>query len=81
MNILFLILFGAIVGFIASHLMGKGEGLLWNIILGIVGSVVGGFIMNLLGGPGVTGFNLYSIVVGVVGAVVVIYLVRLARRA
>lgn len=80
MNIVFLIVFGAIVGFIASHLMGEGAGLLWDIILGILGSILGGIIMNALGSSGVTGFNLYSIFVGVIGAVVVIYIGRLLRR-
>jgi uncharacterized membrane protein YeaQ/YmgE (transglycosylase-associated protein family) len=81
MGILFLIIFGALVGFIASHLMGQGSGLMWDIILGIVGSVVGGFIMNAFGHSGITGFNLYSIVVGVVGAVIVIYIGRMLHKS
>jgi uncharacterized membrane protein YeaQ/YmgE (transglycosylase-associated protein family) len=51
-----------------------------DIILGIVGAFVGGMIMNMMGEPGVTGFNLYSMVVAVVGAVVVIFLGRMLRR-
>lgn len=80
MGIILWIIFGAIAGFIASHVMGSGEGLLWDIILGIVGAMVGGFIMNALGYSGVTGFNLYGLVVAVIGAIVVIYLGRLLRR-
>jgi uncharacterized membrane protein YeaQ/YmgE (transglycosylase-associated protein family) len=52
-----------------------------NIIVGIIGAVIGGFIMNSAGGPGVTGFNLYSILVAVGGAIVLIFLVRAFRRA
>jgi len=48
------------------------QGLLMDIVLGIVGAVVGGFVMNVFGEPGVSGFNLYSFVVAVVGAVVLI---------
>lgn len=81
MGILLWILFGGIAGFIASHLAGNGSGLLWDIILGIVGSLVGGFIMNALGYAGVTGFNLYSFVVAIIGSIVVIMIGRLLRRA
>ena len=80
MGIIIWIIFGAIVGFIASNIMGKGEGLLWDIILGIVGAIVGGFIMNLFGYAGVTGFNLYSTVVAVIGAIIVIYIGRALRQ-
>jgi uncharacterized membrane protein YeaQ/YmgE (transglycosylase-associated protein family) len=80
MGILYLLLFGAIVGVIASYLMGSGGGLLWDIILGIVGSLVGGFIMGLFGHSGVTGFNLYSVIVGVLGAVLVIWIGRSLRH-
>ncbi len=80
MGIILWIVFGAIAGFIASNIMGKGEGLLWDIILGIVGAIVGGFIMNALGYAGVTGFNLYSTIVAVIGAIIVIYIGRLLRQ-
>ena len=80
MNILLLLIFGAVVGLIASFIMNSGGGILWDILLGIIGSFVGGFIMNLFGSAGVTGFNLYSILVGVIGAVIVIYIGRLFRR-
>jgi uncharacterized membrane protein YeaQ/YmgE (transglycosylase-associated protein family) len=80
MGIIIWIIFGAIVGFIASNIMGKGEGLLWDIILGIVGAIIGGFIMNLFGYAGITGFNLYSTVVAVIGAIIVIYIGRALRQ-
>lgn len=80
MNLLLLIVLGGLAGWIASALMGSGGGLVWNIVMGIIGAFVGGLIMNALGQPGVTGFNLYSIVVAVIGAAIAIYIGRLLRR-
>jgi len=79
MNPLLWIVFGALVGWIASMIMGTNarQGLLMDIILGIVGAVIGGVIMNFFGEPGVTGFNLYSTIVALVGAVIVIYVGRM----
>lgn len=75
MGIIAWIVLGLIAGFIASQLVNKsGEGLLGDIILGIIGAVVGGFVANLLGINGVTGFNLYSMLIAVVGAVIVLFL-------
>jgi uncharacterized membrane protein YeaQ/YmgE (transglycosylase-associated protein family) len=82
-NLIFWILLGALAGWIASMVMGRdaqmGAGA--NIIVGIIGAVIGGFIMNSLGGSGVTGFNLYSVLVAVAGAVVLLLIVGLFRRA
>ena len=65
------IVLGLIAGFIASKIVNKsGEGMLLDIILGIVGAVVGGYLFQTFGMPGVTGVNLYSILVAVVGAIV-----------
>jgi uncharacterized membrane protein YeaQ/YmgE (transglycosylase-associated protein family) len=62
---------GLIAGFVASKLVNKsGEGLLMDIVLGIVGAVLGGWLFNTFGMPGVSGLNLYSFVVAVIGAVV-----------
>ena len=67
------ILFGLITGFVASRIVAReGQGCVLNIVLGIVGACVGGFIFNAIGGRGVTGFNLYSMFVAVVGAIVVL---------
>ena len=77
------IVLGLIAGFIASKLVNKsGEGMLLDIILGIVGAVVGGWLFNAFGMPGVTGFNVYSVVVAVIGAVVflVVYHALTRRR-
>ncbi|MFA4817117.1 MAG: GlsB/YeaQ/YmgE family stress response membrane protein [Parcubacteria group bacterium] len=79
MGILLWIVFGAIVGWIASAIMGTSEGLILDIILGIVGAVLGGWLMSFLGKGGVTGFNLYSFLVALLGAVVLIAIVRALR--
>jgi len=66
------IVFGLIAGFIGSKLVNKeGQGAVMNIVLGIVGAVVGGYIATLLGLGGVSGFNLYSLIIAIGGAVVV----------
>jgi len=75
MSIIAWIVLGLVAGFIASKIVNKeGEGLFLDIVLGIVGAMVGGFIFTALGASGVTGFNLYSLVVAVIGAIVVLVL-------
>ena len=83
LNILLWIVFGALAGWIASIVMKADAqmGALGNIIVGIVGAVIGGFIMNALGGTGGTGCNLYSLLVAIGGAIVLLFLVRVIRRA
>jgi len=69
------IVLGLISGFIASKLVNKtGEGFLLDIVLGVVGALVGGWLFNEFGMAGVTGVNLYSMLVAVVGAVIVLVL-------
>jgi uncharacterized membrane protein YeaQ/YmgE (transglycosylase-associated protein family) len=82
MNYLVWIIFGAIAGWIASIVMRKNKqmGAIANIIAGIVGAFIGGFIMQLFGAQGVTGFNLPSLIVAIVGAVVLLFVVGLFRR-
>ncbi len=82
MGIILWIIFGAIAGWIASIIMktNASQGTVWDIVMGVVGAVVGGFLMGLAGQPGVTGFDLYSLGVAVIGAVVVIYLGRMLRK-
>jgi uncharacterized membrane protein YeaQ/YmgE (transglycosylase-associated protein family) len=76
------IILGLIAGFIGSKLVNKrGEGLFLDIILGIIGSVVGGWLFHTFGARGVTGLNLYSLLVAVVGAVVVLVIYHALRRA
>lgn len=82
-NIIFWVLLGALAGWIASMIMGRDSsmGAGANIVVGIIGAVIGGLIMNSLGGPGVTGFNIYSVLVAIGGAVVLLFIVGLFRRA
>lgn len=84
MSIIGWLVLGLISGFIASKIVNKtGEGVVVDIILGIVGAVVGGFLFTQFGAAGVTGFNIYSMIVAVVGAVVVlvVYHAVTGRRA
>ncbi|MCJ2115680.1 GlsB/YeaQ/YmgE family stress response membrane protein [Methylobacterium sp. J-001] len=75
MSLLAWIVLGLIAGFIGSKIVkNTGQGLLVDILLGVVGAVVGGFLFNQFGQPGVSGVNLYSLLVAVVGAVVVLWL-------
>jgi len=80
MGILIWIIFGALVGWVASMIMKGGGGLVWDIIVGIVGAVIGGLIMSMLGEGGVSGFNLYSFLVALLGACILIAIVRAIRR-
>lgn len=82
MGIILWILFGALVGWIASLIMKTDaeQGALLNIVVGIVGAVIGGWIMSSLGESGTTGFNLYSFIVALIGAVVLIAIVKAVRR-
>lgn len=75
MSILGWIIFGLIAGFIASKIVNKqGEGFIGDLVLGVVGAVVGGFLFTRFGYGGVDGFNLYSMFVAVIGAVVVLFI-------
>lgn len=82
MGILLWIIFGALAGWIASVIMKTdySQGTMMDIVMGIIGSIVGGFLMGMVGKSGVDGFNLYSLVVAVIGAVVVIYVGRMLRN-
>ncbi len=74
MSILAWIVLGLVAGFIASKVVNKtGSGLVLDIVLGVVGALVGGFLFNQFGQAGVTGLNLYSLLVAVIGAVVVLF--------
>ncbi|HEV2272691.1 MAG TPA: GlsB/YeaQ/YmgE family stress response membrane protein [Acidobacteriaceae bacterium] len=71
MSIIAWIILGLVAGFIGSKIVNKsGEGLILDLILGIVGAVVGGFIFRTFGASGVTGLNLYSLIVAVIGSIV-----------
>ncbi len=73
MSVIAWIVLGLIAGFIASQVVNKsGEGLIVDIVLGIVGAFVGGYLFTLFGAAPVTGLNLYSMLVAVVGSIVVL---------
>ena len=75
------IVLGLVAGFIGSKIVNKsGEGMLLDIILGIIGAVVGGWLFSMFGAHGVTGLNIYSLVVAVIGAVVVLVVYHAIRR-
>lgn len=76
------IVLGGIAGWIASMITknNAGMGVLANIICGIIGGVLGGFVFDLIGGEGVTGFNLWSLLVAVVGSVIVLAIYNAIRR-
>jgi uncharacterized membrane protein YeaQ/YmgE (transglycosylase-associated protein family) len=82
MSVLAWIVLGLIAGFIGSKIVNKsGEGVLMDIVLGIVGAMLGGWLFNRFGQAGVTGLNLYSLLVSVVGAVVLLVVYHMVRRA
>lgn len=70
---------GAIAGWVASLIMGTDaqQGGMANIIIGIIGAFIGGFLARMLGGPGVTGFNLGSVLLAILGAVILLFVMRL----
>lgn len=75
MSIIAWIILGLIAGFVGSKIVNKrGEGLLRDILLGVVGAVVGGWLFHAFGAAGVSGLNLYSLLVAVIGAIVVLVL-------
>jgi uncharacterized membrane protein YeaQ/YmgE (transglycosylase-associated protein family) len=80
MSLLAWILLGLIAGFIGSKLVNRtGEGVLLDIILGIVGAIVAGYVFSLLGAHGVTGLNIYSLIVAVIGSVLVLMIYHALR--
>jgi uncharacterized membrane protein YeaQ/YmgE (transglycosylase-associated protein family) len=78
MGIITWIILGALAGWIASMITGTNAqmGAFANIVVGIIGALIGGFLFNLLGGRGVTGFNLWSLLVSIIGAVILLALVK-----
>jgi len=82
MGIILWIIFGALVGWVASMIMKTDaqQGAVLNIVVGIVGALIGGFVMQSLGNSGTTGFNLYSFLVALLGAVILIAIVKAVRQ-
>lgn len=82
MSIIAWLVLGIIAGFIASKIVNKsGEGLIRDLVLGVIGAVVGGWVMETFGKAGVSGLNIYSLVVAILGAVLVLVVFHTIRRA
>jgi uncharacterized membrane protein YeaQ/YmgE (transglycosylase-associated protein family) len=82
MSILGWIILGLVSGFIGSKIVNRtGEGIFLDIILGIIGAVVGGYLFSFFGHSGVTGLNIYSFFVAIVGSIVVLVVYHFIRRA
>ena len=82
MSIISWIILGLVAGFLGSKVINKsGEGFFLDILLGIVGAVVGGWVFQYFGSIGVTGLNVYSLVVAFIGSVIVLLLYHTIRRA
>lgn len=81
MELLAFLVLGGIAGWIASLVMGTdaSQGIFLNIVVGVIGAFIGGMLFNAFGSAGVSGFNIYSLVVSVLGAVVLLFIVRLFR--
>ncbi|MEK7063466.1 MAG: GlsB/YeaQ/YmgE family stress response membrane protein [Patescibacteria group bacterium] len=83
MGLILWIVFGALVGWIASMIMKTDaeQGAVLNVVVGVVGAVVGGWLMSIVGESGVQGFDLYSLLVAILGACVLIAIVKAVRRS
>jgi uncharacterized membrane protein YeaQ/YmgE (transglycosylase-associated protein family) len=83
MSILAWIVLGGIAGWLASMIAGnnKEQGVLGNIFIGIIGALIGGFLVNVLGGEGITGLNLWSLLVAIAGATLLLFILGRAKRA
>jgi uncharacterized membrane protein YeaQ/YmgE (transglycosylase-associated protein family) len=82
MSIIAWLILGAVAGWVASVIMGTNgsQGLLGDIVLGVIGAFLGGFLFNLLGANGVDGFNFWSLFVAVIGAIVALLIGRAIQR-
>lgn len=81
MGVISWILLGGISGWLANKFFGGEKlGAFGNIVVGMIGAMLGGVILNLIGGPGVTGLNLYSIFVSVLGSWILLYLINMLKK-
>lgn len=81
MGVITWIILGLVAGFIASKIVDRhGEGILLDVVLGVVGALVGGWVFSLIGAHGVTGFNLYSLMVAVAGSILILLVYHGLRR-
>lgn len=81
MGIIIWIVFGGITGWVASLLMktDSQQGLVLNVIVGVVGAFIGGWLASVMGIAGVSGFNLYSFIIAILGAITLIGVVKMLR--
>ena len=81
MEIIAFLVLGGIAGWVGSLVMGTdgSQGITLNIVVGVVGAFLGGFLFQFFGATGKTGFNLYSLLVAIVGSIVLLWVVRLVR--
>lgn len=82
MGLISWIVIGGLAGWIASKFMGtdKSQGVFINIVVGVIGAFIGGFVMNLIGGQGVTGFNLWSFIVSLIGSIIFLWILKMIRK-
>lgn len=82
MGLLSWVIIGALAGWIASKFMNTDNSMggFANVAVGIAGALIGGFLMNLLGGVGITGFNLWSLLVSIIGSIILLWLVRMFKK-
>lgn len=82
MNFIAWIVLGALAGWIASKVMGTDaeQGWFANIVVGIIGALLGGFVFNLLGGAGVTGFNVWSLIVATLGSMILLAILKAFKK-
>lgn len=83
MSILAWAILGGIAGWLASLIMktDASQGILMNILVGVVGAFIGGFVFSLFGGAGISGFNLYSLGVALVGSIVLIWIYKVVATS
>lgn len=81
MGIIIWIIFGGIIGWLGSLIMNTNDqqGFVLNVVVGIIGAVLGGYLMNFIGAGGVNGFNPYSFLVALIGAMALLSVVKLVR--
>ena len=81
MSLFVWILLGLVTGFIASHIVNhRGEGIVLDVLLGVVGAIIGGWMFQAFGHIGVTGLNLHSILVATVGSILLLFVYHTIRR-
>ena len=82
MGLISWIIIGGLAGWMASKFMetDKSQGVFINIVVGIIGALIGGFVMNLIGGQGVTGFNLWSFIVSLIGSIIFLWILKMIRK-